>query len=130
MALTCSGNNMNGNTDLSVVVPWLNEEAGLSEFHRRMARACKASGVATYEIIYVNDGSNDNSLKIMRQLQQHDDCVRIIDLARNHGHQIALSAGLAHSRGICVLAIDADLQDPPQLLPPTMQNIHDTAPTP
>jgi dolichol-phosphate mannosyltransferase len=118
---------MSGNTDLSVVVPCFNEEDGLSEFHRRMARACEASGVATYEIIYVNDGSNDNSLKIMRQLQQRDNCVRIIDLARNHGHQIALSAGLAHARGACVLAIDADLQDPPELLPAMMQKIEEGA---
>ena len=118
---------MSGNTDLSVVVPCFNEEEGLPEFHRRMASACKAADVATYEIIYVNDGSNDSSLKIMRQLQQQDHCVRIIDLAQNHGHQIALSAGLAHARGAYVLAIDADLQDPPELLPAMMQKIEEGA---
>jgi dolichol-phosphate mannosyltransferase len=118
---------MSGKTDLSVVVPCFNEEESLPEFHRRMTFACKAAGVATYEIIYVNDGSNDGSLKIMGQLQQHDHCVRIIDLARNYGHQIALSAGLAHARGANVLAIDADLQDPPELLPVMMRKIEEGA---
>jgi glycosyltransferase involved in cell wall biosynthesis len=118
---------MSANTDLSVVVPCFNEEEGLPEFHRRMAGACTAAGVATYEIIYINDGSNDSSLKIMRQLQEQDHCVRIIDLARNHGHQIALSAGLAHARGAYVLAIDADLQDPPELLAAMMQKIEEGA---
>jgi dolichol-phosphate mannosyltransferase len=63
----------------------------------------------------------------MRQLQQQDHCVKIIDLARNYGHQIALSAGLAHARGACVLAIDADLQDPPELLPAMMKKIEEGA---
>jgi len=99
------------NIDLSVVVPCFNEEPCLPEFSRRMSLACKASGVANYEIVYVNDGSNDNSLKVLRDLQQQDQCVRIIDLARNYGHQLALSAGLAHARGAMVLTIDADLQD-------------------
>ncbi len=94
---------------------------GLPQFHARMTLACRASGVGGYEIIYVNDGSTDSSLDVMRRLQQEDQSVRVIDLARNYGHQIALSAGLAHARGARVLTIDADLQDPPELLPNMMQ---------
>jgi polyisoprenyl-phosphate glycosyltransferase len=118
---------MSGYLDLSVVVPCFNEEEGLLEFHRRMMASCAESGVASYEIIYVNDGSSDGTFRIMRDLQCQNHFVRVIDLARNHGHQIALSAGLAHARGECVLTIDADLQDPPELLPLMMRKIQDGA---
>jgi glycosyltransferase involved in cell wall biosynthesis len=91
-----------------------------------MTAACMAAGVSFYEIIFVNDGSTDDSLEILLDLRR-DDHVKIIDLARNHGHQIALSAGLSHSRGDCVLAIDADLQDPPELLPAMMQKFDEGA---
>lgn len=101
---------------LSVVVPLYNEEACLPEFYRRMTAACQASKVGSYELIFVNDGSSDGSLDILLRLQKADSTVRIVDMARNHGHQLALSAGLAHARGDRVLAIDADLQDPPELL--------------
>jgi polyisoprenyl-phosphate glycosyltransferase len=118
---------MSGHANLSVVVPCFNEEEGLLEFHRRMTSSCAESGAATYEIIYVNDGSSDGTLRIMRHLQCQNPFVRVIDLAHNHGHQIALSAGLAHSRGECVLTIDADLQDPPELLAPMMRKIEEGA---
>ena len=116
-----------GNIDLSVVAPCFNEEECLPQFHRRMTLACKASGATTYEIVYVNDGSSDSSLDIMCHLQQQDPCVRVIDLARNYGHQIALSAGLAYTQGSCVLTIDADLQDPPELLATMMQKMNEGA---
>ena len=109
------------------MVPCFNEEECLPEFHRRMTLACKDSDVATYEILYVNDGSSDGSLKILHGLQQQDHCVGIIDLARNYGHQIALSAGLAHAQGALVLVIDADLQDPPELLAAMMSKIDEGA---
>src|SRR5262245_27586177 len=112
---------MNWNIDLSVVAPCFNEVECLPQFHDRITLACRASGVATYEIVYVNDGSSDGSLDVMRRLQQQDHSVRVIDLARNYGHQIALSAGLAHTRGARVLTMDADLQDPPELLLDMMQ---------
>jgi dolichol-phosphate mannosyltransferase len=112
---------MDGNIDLSIVAPCFNEEECLPQFHARMTHGCRASGVGRYEIVYVNDGSTDSSLDVMRRLQQQDPSVRVIDLARNYGHQIALSAGLAHARGTRVLTIDADLQDPPELLPNMMQ---------
>ena len=83
--------------DLSVVVPCFNEEESLLEFHRRMTESCAKTGAASYEIVYVNDGSSDGTFRIMRDLQSQNPFVRIIDLARNYGHQIALSAGLAHA---------------------------------
>jgi glycosyltransferase involved in cell wall biosynthesis len=109
---------------LSVVVPCFNEEDGLPEFHRRMTLACRESKLASYEILYVNDGSNDATLRLMCDLQQKDPCVGIVDLTRNFGHQLALSAGLAHTRGALVLVIDADLQDPPELLEPMIRKIN------
>jgi dolichol-phosphate mannosyltransferase len=118
---------MSGYVDLSVVVPCFNEEEGLLEFHQRMTASCAESGAASYEIIYVNDGSSDSTFRIMLDLQCKNAFVRVIDLARNHGHQIALSAGVAHARGECVLTIDADLQDPPELLAFMMRKIKEGA---
>ena len=113
---TDSGSRVGAAIQLSVIVPCFNEEEVLPEFHRRMTLACQSARLETYEILYVNDGSNDGTLRLMRDLQQQDRCVGVVDLARNFGHQIALSAGLAHARGGLVLVIDADLQDPPELL--------------
>jgi polyisoprenyl-phosphate glycosyltransferase len=113
-------------TNLSVVVPCYNEAECLNEFHKRMTTACNAARVSSYEIIFVNDGSTDDSLKILFHLQR-DEHVKIIDLARNHGHQIALSAGLSHSRGDRILVIDADLQDPPELLSAMMKTMDEGA---
>jgi glycosyltransferase involved in cell wall biosynthesis len=108
---------------LSVIVPCFNEEEVLPEFHRRMTLACQAAKLESYEILYVNDGSNDCTLRLMHDLQQQDRCVGVVDMARNFGHQLALSAGLAHAKGALVLVIDADLQDPPGLLEPMMRKI-------
>jgi len=101
---------------LSVVVPCFNEEEVLSEFHRRMTLACNSTKLTPYEIIYVNDGSKDRTLQVIKALQQQDACVGVVDLSRNYGHQLALSAGLAHANGALVMVTDADLQDPPELL--------------
>ena len=118
---------MSGHVDLSVVVPCFNEEEGVLEFHRRITASCAETGAVNYEIIYVNDGSSDGTLKILRDLQCQNRFVRVVDLARNYGHQIALSAGLAHTRGDRVLTIDADLQDPPELLPLMMRKVEEGA---
>jgi dolichol-phosphate mannosyltransferase len=71
----------------------------------------------SYEIIFINDGSTDNSLKIMKQLQTHDKRIKIIDFSRNFGHQIAITAGIDFTSGDAVITIDADLQDPPEVIP-------------
>jgi dolichol-phosphate mannosyltransferase len=104
------------NCQLSVVVPCFNEEAVLEEFFRRMAVAC-AAVTDRYEIVFVDDGSSDATWSMIENLADRDPRVVGIQLFRNHGHQLAASAGLSLARGSRVLLIDADLQDPPELLP-------------
>jgi glycosyltransferase involved in cell wall biosynthesis len=100
---------------LSVVVPVYNEEEVLNEFHRRLALVLDKLP-ADSEVIYVNDGSLDNTLKAIERLRDRDHRVAIVDLSRNYGKDIALTAGLDHSKGEAVVVIDADLQDPPELI--------------
>jgi glycosyltransferase involved in cell wall biosynthesis len=100
---------------LSVVVPAYNENEVLPVFHARTTAVLAGLGL-TYEIVYVNDGSTDATMETMRSLQRQDDHVQVICLSRNFGKEIALTAGLDHSRGDAVVVIDADLQDPPELI--------------
>jgi dolichol-phosphate mannosyltransferase len=101
---------------LSIVVPCYNEEACLKELHVRLSRAAVAAVGEAYEIVMVNDGSRDHSWTIMRDLAEGDPHLVAINLSRNHGHQLALTAGLDLCAGERILIIDADLQDPPELL--------------
>jgi glycosyltransferase involved in cell wall biosynthesis len=101
---------------LSVVVPAYNEEEVLPEFHRRLSNTLETMPVSA-EIIYVNDGSRDRTLAVLGALQARDGRVTVLDLSRNFGKEIALTAGLDHARGDAVVVIDADLQDPPELIP-------------
>lgn len=102
--------------ELSVVIPVFNEEANLSLLYSRLKHTLGALQ-ASYEIVFVDDGSRDASLALLRELAASDPCVRAIELARNFGHQVAISAGLDHARGKGVIVMDADLQDPPEVLP-------------
>lgn len=101
---------------ISAVVPLFNEEENLRPLHQRLTKVLLKIG-KPYEIVLVDDGSSDRSFEIMRELAGHDPCVRGIGLSRNFGHQTALTAGLDASRGEVVVMMDADLQDPPELLP-------------
>lgn len=101
---------------VSVVVPVYNEQEVLPELHRRLSAVLNSLDLAS-EITFVNDGSTDGTLKIMKDLRSKDHRVAIIDLSRNFGKEIALSAGIDHARGDAVVIIDADLQDPPELIP-------------
>lgn len=101
---------------LSVVAPCFNEEAGLREFYRRMTCACVSAVQDDYEIVLINDGSKDKTWSIMCDFACHDPKIVAINLSRNYGHQLALTAGLQHCWGSRVLIIDSDLQDPPELL--------------
>jgi len=103
-------------TALSIVVPCFNEEACLSALHRRLTDAARGAAGEDYEIVLVNDGSRDGSWPIMRRLAADDAHVIAVNLSRNHGHQLALTAGLDFCCGDTVMIIDADLQDPPELL--------------
>ena len=101
---------------LSVVVPAYNEHEVLDQFHQRLGAVLDRLPAGT-EIVYVNDGSNDATIEVMRRLRDVDPRVAIVDLSRNYGKEVALTAGLDFARGDAVVVIDADLQDPPELIP-------------
>ena len=101
---------------LSIVVPCFNEEACLVALHQRLTASARSAVGDDYEIVLVNDGSRDGSWRMMRELSAKDPHLVAVNLSRNHGHQLALTAGLDLCRGETVLVIDADLQDPPELL--------------
>jgi glycosyltransferase involved in cell wall biosynthesis len=105
---------------LSVVVPCYNEAEGIHELHRRVTDACRSAVGELYELVLINDGSTDETWSALKSLTDRDPRVVAIQLARNYGHQIALSAGLQICRGERTLILDADLQDPPELLPDMM----------
>jgi dolichol-phosphate mannosyltransferase len=102
---------------LSIVVPCFNEEACLAALHARLTAAARRAAREDYEIVLVNDGSRDGSWPVMQRMAAGDAHVVAVNLSRNHGHQLALTAGLDLCRGDTILIIDADLQDPPELLP-------------
>ena len=101
---------------LSAVVPCYNEEEVLSELYNRLSAACRKTMGDDYEIVLVNDGSRDNTWSIIKAILVKDPHVTGVNLSRNHGHQLALTAGLSVCIGDRILIIDADLQDPPELL--------------
>ncbi|MFT8353709.1 MAG: glycosyltransferase family 2 protein [Gluconobacter japonicus] len=102
--------------DISVIVPCYNEEEVLSIFHQRLSAVMQKIGMS-WEVVYVNDGSRDQTLTAMNVLANRDKHVSIVNLSRNFGKEIALTAGLDHARGTRgVIVIDADLQDPPEVI--------------
>ena len=101
--------------ELSIIIPIFNEESNILMLHERLTSVLQRLGFP-YELLFVNDGSADNSLAIIKGLAVLDTNVKFLDFSRNFGHQIAVSAGLAHCVGQKVVIIDADLQDPPELI--------------
>jgi polyisoprenyl-phosphate glycosyltransferase len=101
---------------LSVIVPAYNEETVLPEFHRRLA-AVLAGIPMRCEIVYVNDGSTDSTIEVIRKLRASDPNVTVVDLSRNFGKEAAMTAGFDLAAGDAVVVIDSDLQDPPELIP-------------
>jgi len=104
---------------LSVVVPVYNEVETLPHMHERLTQVLQQMGFP-YEIILVNDGSKDGSLHLMTEMSARDTHVKVVDFSRNFGHQAAITAGMAQSIGSAVVIIDADLQDPPEVIPQMM----------
>jgi polyisoprenyl-phosphate glycosyltransferase len=99
-----------------VIVPAYNEAAGLPEFHRRLAAVME--GLARpWNVLYVNDGSTDDTLKILHGLRGQDGHVAVINLSRNFGKEVAMTAGLDHADADAIIVIDSDLQDPPEVIP-------------
>lgn len=102
--------------EISIVVPAYNEEAVIRESYARIKRVMDAQGIA-YEMVFVDDGSRDNTPDILASLAARDPNVKVVGFSRNFGHQIAVSAGLDHAAGDAVVIIDGDLQDPPEVIP-------------
>lgn len=100
---------------LSVVVPVFNEQANLTAFHARLSAVMDRLG--TWEAVFVDDGSTDASRDVLNALHRADPRVAVLSLSRNFGKEIATTAGLDHARGAAMIIIDADLQDPPELIP-------------
>ena len=113
-------------TALSIVVPCFNEEACLGALHERLTQAARTAVGEDYELVLVNDGSRDGSWAIMQRLAADDPHLIAVNLSRNHGHQLALTAGLDLCTGDTILIIDADLQDPPELLAPMLETMRET----
>jgi glycosyltransferase involved in cell wall biosynthesis len=109
---------------ISIVIPAYNESSGLLELHRRLTRVVDAMPVAA-EFVYVNDGSRDDTLQVLRSIRSGDPRVALVDLSRNFGKEIAMTAGLDYARGEAVILIDADLQDPPELIPELCTRWHE-----
>jgi dolichol-phosphate mannosyltransferase len=112
-----SNRNVGRESFLSIVIPCYKEEQVLIETHKRLSQALAKLQDYDYELVYVDDGSPDQTLPILRRIQQGDPRVRVVSFSRNFGHQVAVTAGLEHSKGDAVVVIDADLQDPPEVIP-------------
>jgi polyisoprenyl-phosphate glycosyltransferase len=100
----------------SVLIPIFNEEKVIAECHRRLKEVMDSTG-ETYELLFIDDGSRDESPELLRSLAASDPNVKVLAFSRNFGHQIAISAGMDHASGDAVVVIDADLQDPPSVIP-------------
>ena len=105
---------------LSVIIPMYNEEEVIAESYKRLNAVLSELG-EDYEMIFINDGSRDRTMEIMLPIQAADKHVRIIEFARNFGHQVAVTAGMKYAQGDAALIIDADLQDPPELIPQMLE---------
>ena len=101
---------------ISVVIPMYYEEDVAEECYKRVSNCLKSLKDYNYEIIVVNDGSKDKTLEILQKLANNDTNLKVISFSRNFGHQAAVTAGLKHTTGDVVVIIDADLQDPPELI--------------
>jgi glycosyltransferase involved in cell wall biosynthesis len=106
---------------LSFVSPCFNEAENLPELCRRIAEACRSTGIEDYEVLLIENGSHDGSEEIMEGLRAENPRIRIIALSRNFGYQGAITCGLEHSRGRWVAILDGDLQDPPELIPQMLE---------
>lgn len=102
---------------ISALIPAYNEEECLYELYKRVTNVLSKLAKYDYEILIINDGSKDKTLEILRDLNAKDDHVQYVNLARNYGKEIAMAAGFDYVKGDVVVILDADLQDPPELIP-------------
>lgn len=106
---------MKASVTYSIIVPMYNEEAVIEHTYERLKVVMDSAG-QPYELIFVNDGSKDRTVELMKRIGDLDPNVRLIDFSRNFGHQIAISAGMDYAQGDAIIVIDADLQDPPEVI--------------
>ncbi|AIQ66843.1 glycosyltransferase family 2 protein [Paenibacillus graminis] len=99
----------------SVIVPMFNEEEVIQHTYERLKKVMDGCG-GSYELVFVNDGSRDRTAEIMREVSSRDEHVKLVDFSRNFGHQVAITAGMDYAEGEAVVVIDADLQDPPEVI--------------
>ena len=102
---------------ITILVPAYNEEESLNALYERISKIMNEMSNYDFELLFVNDGSRDNTLKIIKELRQKDERICYVDFSRNFGKEIAMIAGLDYATGDCVIIMDADLQDPPELIP-------------
>ena len=105
-----------GQIELSLVIPTFNEEGNVQRLYNEILLVLKQLQISTYEVIFIDDGSSDQSLQHIEALRAQDTNVHYLQFSRNYGHQHALKAGLDHARGAAVVSLDADLQHPPALI--------------
>ncbi len=110
--------------DISIVVPLFNEEESITELYQKLRRVLSSIG-GTYEIIFIDDGSRDDSFRILKNLHENDENVKVIQFQRNFGKSAALDAGFQFSKGKIVITMDADLQDEPEELPMFIEKINE-----
>ena len=102
---------------ISIIIPIYNEEESLLFFYERIKNVINNNKNYAYELIFINDGSYDNSNKLLLNLYKKDKNIKILNLSRNFGKEVAMSAGIDYARGDAAVIIDSDLQDPPELIP-------------
>lgn len=108
---------MNRNALISLVIPCFDEEEVIVETHRRLTALADSQSEYAFEILYIDDGSRDDTLRILREIAIHDFRTRVLVFSRNFGHQLAVTAGIDEARGDAIVLLDADLQDPPEVIP-------------
>lgn len=111
---------------ISVIIPCFNEENVIIESHKRISKILGGLPDTSYELIFINDGSKDCTSQILKKLAENDSNVKIISLSRNFGHQAAVSAGIKHCKGDLAVIIDADMQDPPEIIPDMISLLKET----
>ena len=106
---------------VTLLIPVYNEEAMLPTLYQRLIELVKRNDTYEWEILFINDGSSDRTLDVIRQLRQTDSRVNFVNLSRNFGKEIAMLAGFDYTTGDCCVVMDADLQDPPELVDRMLQ---------
>ena len=102
---------------ITIIIPAYNEEESLPYLYDRLEKLINSMNNYEFEILFVNDGSKDNTLNLIKKYRSEDERIAYVDFSRNFGKETAMIAGLDYATGDCVIFMDADLQDPPELIP-------------